>query len=248
MIRAVRRIIFAVSLTAVLAAQARAVTSGESLYLGQCSFCHGKDGEGGRGATLQRRVLRHAPDDAALRLVIRRGIAGSDMPGTSLSDSEIDQVAKHVRSLGRRALPPLSGDPKRGEQLYLGKGGCSACHTLSGHGGSFGPDLTEIGAARSPAYLRASVVEPGADVPRGFVQIRAVTKNGGQITGARVNEDTFSVQIRDAGGVVHSLWKTDLNGMSVDLGKSPMPSYGSVFSKDELDDLVAYLAGLRGIR
>ncbi len=243
-----RRIIFAVSLTATFAAQAPAATSGESLYLGQCSFCHGKDGEGGRGATLQRRILRHAPDEAALRLVIRRGIAGSSMPGTALSDSEIDQVAKYVRSLGRRTIRPLPGDPNRGERLYQGKGGCPACHAVSARGGSFGPDLTEIGAARSPAYLRASVVEPGAEVPRGFVQIRAVTKNGGQITGARVNEDTFSVQIRDAGGVVHSLWKEDLNGMNVDLGKSPMPSYGSVFSKDELDDLVAYLAALRGTR
>ncbi len=241
------RVLGSVWLTAIAAAQPPAATSaGESLYLSQCSFCHGKDGEGGRGATLARPALRHAPDDAALRLVIRRGIAGTAMPGTSLGEDELEQVSNHVRSLGRRPLPPLPGDPKRGEQIYRTKGGCARCHTISGRGGSFGPDLTEVGAARSAAYLRASVVEPGADVPRGFVQIRAVTKKGDRITGARVNEDTFSVQVRDASGAVHSLWKAELSEMHAELGKSPMPPYRGVFSGSELDDLVAYLAGLRG--
>jgi putative heme-binding domain-containing protein len=246
------RILFGSVLTAALltthvTAQPSAAPSvGEGLYLSKCSYCHGKDGEGGRGATLARPTLRHAADQAALRAVIGRGIAGTDMPGTSLSEAELEQVAAHVRRLGRRTLPPQPGNPKRGEQAYQTKGTCARCHTIDGRGGSFGPDLTEIGAARSPAYLRAAVVDPGVDVPRGFVQVLAVTKKGERITGGRVNEDTFSVQVRDAGGVVHSFWKAELTEMRVELGTSPMPSYRSAFSETELDDLVAYLSSLRG--
>ena len=61
----------------------------------------------------------------------------------------------------------------------------------------------------------------------------------------RVNEDTFSIQIREATGAVHSFFKSELSELHKDFGKSPMPAYTSTFTKDQLDDLVAYLMSLR---
>ena len=76
--------------------------------------------------------------------------------------------------------------------------------------------------------------------------MRVVTAEGRQLTGARVNEDTFSIQIRDASGRVQSFFKEELRELHKDWGKSPMPSYRDVFSRTELEDVVAYLVSLRG--
>ena len=220
--------------------------SGEAIFTSQCAICHGQRGEGGRGPTLTRAKLRHAPNDAALQRIVRRGIPGTGMPGTWLNEAELAAVAGHVRSLGRAVdSAPVAGDRARGEAIYLGKGGCAQCHTVSGRGGSFGPDLTGMGARRSAEHLRQSVVDPAADVSPHFTLLHAVTAAGGRtVTGARVNEDTFSVQIRDAGGKVHSFWKTELRQLRKEPGKTAMRSFRGALSASELDDLVAYLAGL----
>ncbi len=218
---------------------------GERLYLTQCAMCHGPKGEGARGPTLARPKLLHAPDDNALRNIIRGGIAGTGMPGTRLIDAELRELAAYVRKLGQVAAPVLAGDAKRGERLYQTKGNCSACHTLAGHGGAFGPDLTGIGASRSASHLRESLLDPNADFPRDFVFVQAITREGKSLTGVRVNEDTFSVQFRDTTDKLHSFWKADLREFKKDLAKSPMPSYRGKLSPAALDDLVAYLASLQ---
>lgn len=219
--------------------------SGEAIFLSQCAICHGQRGEGGRGAPLARTKLGHAPDDAALQRVIRRGIPGTGMPATWLNEVELREVAAHVRTLGRAvAQAAVPGDAARGEAVYQGKGGCVRCHTIGGHGGAFGPDLTGIASRRNAAHLRESVVDPGADVLPDFVLLHAVTATGRKVSGARVNEDTFSVQIREASGAVLSLWKTELRELRKDPGKTAMPSFRGALSAAELDDLVAYLARL----
>jgi putative heme-binding domain-containing protein len=216
---------------------APAEPSGEGIYLSQCAICHGQRGEGGRGAPLARPRLRHAPDDASLQ-----------MPATWLNELELSAVASHVRRLGRGVTQaPVPGDPARGETIYRGKGGCVNCHRTGGYGGSFGPDLTGIASRRNAVHLRESIVEPGADVPPDFVLLHAVTARG-TVTGARVNEDTFSVQIRDSSGKVHSFWKAELRELRKELGKTAMPSFRSALSPGELDDLVAYLAQLEEAR
>jgi cytochrome c oxidase cbb3-type subunit III len=214
--------------------------TGESLYLSQCAVCHGQLGEGGRGPSLARPTLRHAPDDAALYTVIRRGIPNSAMPGIGLAEREIQLLIAHVRSLGRVPTPPqLPGNPQRGEALYNGKGACAPCHRV------FGPDLAGIGARRSPAHLRASLTDPNADLPPGFLLVEAVTHAGRKLSGARVNEDTFSLQLRDPAGAIHSFWKSELREWKRLPGRSPMPSYRGVLTDAELDDLTAWLASLQ---
>ena len=226
---------------------AQEIARGRALFEAQCAYCHGAGGDGGRGANLARPALRHAPTDEALFRVVNRGIPGTGMPGNSMSARETWQVVAFVRTLGRVARQPLPGDAASGARVYQANG-CASCHTIQGRGGAFGPDLTDVGARSGPAFIRESLLDPGADVPAGFMQVRAVTREGQRLTGVRVNEDPFSIQFRDAKSVLHSFFKNELAELAKDEGKTPMPGYRDRLDATALDDLVAYLVSLEGSR
>ena len=236
-----------------------AATTGEALFQTHCAPCHGPKGDGGRGSNLAVRHLPRAPDDAALANIITLGIPGTQMPGTRMTAEENRQLVAYVRSLGRVAAVSVAGDRANGERLFWSKGNCGQCHTVGARGGHMGPDLTEIGTRRSPAHLRTSLLDPEAEVPEtfavyrrvifmpdNFLQVRVVTKDGRAITGVRVNEDAFSIQIRDYPDRLYSFDKSELRELHKDWGKSPMPSFRDVFTDAELQDLIAYLSGLQG--
>lgn len=219
---------------------------GQRIYRTQCAYCHGTRGEGGRGATLAKPRLMRAPDDRAMFQAIAAGIPDSEMPAHWFTAREIWQVIAFVKTLGQLAPEKISGDALRGEKLYAGKGSCARCHTVGGRGGAVGPDLSDIGARRNAAYLREALLQPEAAVPRDFLQVQLATRGGQRITGVRLNEDAFSIQIRDLSDSFQSFWKSELTELNKQPGKSPMPGYAGVFSPGELDDVVAYLDSLKG--
>lgn len=219
---------------------------GEKLFQGHCALCHGTRGDGGRGPMLVQPKLKRAPDDAALVKVIEEGIRGTEMPGAwAMNEREMRQVAAFVRTLGRASSKPVPGDAARGAGIYQGKGKCATCHMIKGQGGLMGPDLSVAGLRRSAAYLREAIVNPEAELPDRFLQVRVVPNSGAEITGIRLTEDSFTLQIRDFSDRLHSFWKRDLSQIHRDHGKSPMPSYKDQFTDSELTDLVAYLTSLR---
>jgi cytochrome c oxidase cbb3-type subunit 3 len=219
---------------------------GEKLFQVHCARCHGAKGEGSRGPALTRPKLPRAPDDTELLKVIQDGIRGTEMPGAgAMSDREMRQTAAYVRSLGKLPMKPVPGDPARGAEIYRGKGSCSSCHSIDGEGGIVGPDLSTIGTARSASHLREVLADPQAALPENYLLVSVVPKNGPTVTGLRVNEDSFSIQIRDSSGRSHSFWKSDVASIDKQHGKSPMPSYKGQLSDSEFTDLVAYLASLK---
>jgi len=228
---------------------------GRRLFQGQCARCHGMDGAGGTGPGLNRSVLTRVYDDQALFSVIKEGIPGTEMPRAwQMIDDEIWQVAGYVRSLGRTARVALPGEPERGKQLYETKAQCARCHIVRGRGSSLGPDLTEIGARRGVSHLRSALLNPGSNKVRdssgyiSFLVIRVVTQDGHEVRGIRINEDTFTLQLRDADNRVHSFRKQELKELTREPRETLMPSFQTVFSPSEIDDLIAYLASLRGER
>jgi putative heme-binding domain-containing protein len=234
------------------------LVQGQHLFETQCAVCHGPHGEGGKGPTLAQPNLPRASDEASLLKIISGGINGTEMPAARLTSDEIKLVAQYVKSLSSRPRELVPGAPARGAEIFEKKGGCTQCHQIRGHGGYFGPDLSDAGGRRSADYLRRALVDPGADVPQSYVPwradvalpenflyVRLVTREGQDISGVRVNEDTFSIQIRDATGVVHSFFKSELAELHKEFGKSPMPSYATALTKEEINDLVAFLAEQR---
>ena len=203
------------------------------------------DGEGGQGPDLTRGVYRRGSTDEALYQTISKGIAGTPMPATSLTDRHLWQIVGYVRQLAGAARVTLPGDPAAGEKLFAGKGGCAKCHMIRGEGGRLGPDLTYIGSQRSPAHLRSSILRPDEELSPAYWAVEAVDNNGQVYSGIRMNEDTYSIQILDVKENLHSLDKQDLRTLAFDKKKSRMPGYGSMFTASELDDLVAYLYSLQ---
>ncbi len=235
------------------------LVAGQKLYRVHCAGCHGPGGEGARGPTLATASLPRAATQEQLVRVIRNGIAGTEMPSLRLRPAEVRDVAGWVRHLGRLPAEPVTGDAKRGGELYATKGACAQCHTINGRGGALGPDLTDIGLRRGVASLRASLVDPAAELPRSFstmrseismpatfVVVKVTTKDGRQVYGVRINEDTFSLQVRDLNQQIHSFFRTEIADVQKHWDQSPMPSYRDVFTKDELEDLIAYLVSLKG--
>jgi putative heme-binding domain-containing protein len=231
----------------VSAALPRDVAAGKRIFHAQCAWCHGTEGSGDSGPNLQRAALRRAKNDSELVRIIRSGIPGTEMANLeiSLTDRMAWQTAAYVRSLGRTTARPIAGDAARGAAIYE-KIGCASCHAVAGNGGGLGPDLSAIGALRGPAYLRQSLTEPAAAHPPGYLVARAAAQDGKEVRGVLVSEDVFWILLRDPAGTVHTLEKTDGLTVTREPEATLMPSYASRLTAAELDDLVAYLATLRG--
>jgi putative heme-binding domain-containing protein len=233
------------------------VEQGKQLFNGMCARCHGIDGTGDEGPSLNRAVLTRAGTDDALREVIRDGIPDRGMPRVRrLTENEVGLLAAYVRSLGRSAATATTGNPEKGRATYE-KLGCASCHIVNGQGGSFGPDLSLIGTNRGASYLRQSFLGPAETLPRGsspvpgrgfteYLPVRVVTSDGREVHGVRINEDPFTIQLRDSANRFHSFRKSDTKEIEKEFGKSLMPSFRGRLTDAETEDLVAYLSSLRG--
>ena len=224
---------------------ASAVEEGRALFQMHCSYCHGANGEGGRGADLTTGVYRQGSTDAILFATVRNGVPGTEMPAVRASDEEVWKMVAFVKRIGDTSVrEKASGDLAAGKTVYEEKG-CATCHAIGREGGSLGPELSEVGRRRSVKYLEESIVSPDADVPIRFRTIELVTRAGQSATGIRLNEDDLSIQMRDQKDDLRSFLKDDLREIRRNR-PSLMPGYGKILSRKELDDVVAYLNSLRG--
>ena len=238
-----------------------ATDPGRVPYIASCARCHGVDGGGGEGPPLSRSYLPRAPDDAALVRLIAAGIPGTGMSGSWwLSRDEQESVAAYVRSLAPsepEEQAEVPGDPVRGQGLYA-RFNCDRCHTIGGFGTARGPDLTAVGARRGRDHLRDAILIPGAARPRGqtalpsdfsdYLPVRVGHDSGEEIRGMRMNEDTYTIQIKDGRGRLHSLYKPELQMLEKEFDGSLMQSYRDRLTDSELDDLLSYLLTLQGPR
>ena len=233
------------------------LTHGRTLYVAHCGRCHGIDGGGGEGPRLAVPELQQAADLEAVQGLIRGGVPGTPMRGLRIvTDDDVRDIAAFVWSLGRvgASVDELPGDPDEGAALYASMD-CASCHIIDGDGGTLGPILTSIGRMRSVEHLRESLVDPGAALPENpsrsaagsiYLLVTVQTRDGRRISGTRVNEDSFTLQIRDDEDIFHSVRKEDVVSFDKRFGESLMPSYAGTVNVEGINALVAYLATLKG--
>jgi cytochrome c oxidase cbb3-type subunit 3 len=220
------------------------IQQGSALFQTNCTYCHGANGEGGRGADLTTGLYRHGSRDPELYTSIRYGIPGTEMAPVRVTDDEVWKLVAFVRRLGSQGmLEKAPGDPAAGRAVYQ-RSGCISCHRIGNDGGNLGPELTDIGRRRGLKFLTESLVTPEADVPIAYRGIQVVLKSGQTVTGTRLNRDDLSIQLRDSRDNLRSFLMENVQEVRFDK-PSLMPSYASMNQKD-LGDLVAYLNSLKG--
>jgi len=222
-----------------------AIEAGSRVYTQQCALCHGPQGATVDGIDLRRGVFRTASSDDDLRRVISSGAAEGRMPAFPLTATELEGVIAFIRAgFDPDGIAVKIGDPQRGRALFEGRGQCRDCHRVNGVGPRTAPDLSEIGAIRTPAALQRSLVDPVNALLPINRPVRIVTRDEEVITGRRLNEDTYTVQIIDSEERLRSLIKADL--VRYELSATPTHEPTS-FSSDEVADLIGYLLTLRGL-
>jgi putative heme-binding domain-containing protein len=217
---------------------------GERAFKASCANCHGPDGDQIQGIDLGRGRFRRPMTDADLVRTIRTGIPNTAMPATQMSEEQASKIVAYLRSRAATAsASTLVGDAARGKTLFDTKGTCASCHRVNGAGARLGPDLSSVGATRNAAELQRALIDPNADVQPQNRSYRITLKDGTMVEGRLLGHDTFTVQLLDSKDQLRSFNKADLRAAT--FIPSPMPSFKTTLSAQELADVVSYLSSLR---
>jgi cytochrome c oxidase cbb3-type subunit III len=223
------------------------VESGQSLFLQNCAFCHGRDAGGGEtGPDLTRSKL--VADDVngdKIGVVVRNGRPEKGMPRFSLPDSDIAALTAFIHTQktqaesqvgGRRGVDPedlTTGNAAAGKDYFNGAGGCASCHSPTG-------DLAGVATRYQGLKLEERML-----YPRDARSTATVTLPSGQsITGTLAYHDEFTVGLRDSAGWYHS-WPVNEVKYSI---QAPAEAHAELLAKytdDDIHNLMAYLQTLR---
>ncbi len=133
------------------------------------------------------------------------------------------------------------GDANKGREIFFGsKSGCGGCHTIGVTGGNVGPDLTSIGAIRSPHDLLEAIILPSESFVPGHEVYRVET--AAEVYSGVLGKNTPEAVLLITGpGDEVRIPRKDIRKM----GHAPvslMPEgYEDVLSRTELTDLIAFL-------
>lgn len=187
---------------------------GGQLYVENCAVCHGVDGQGRIGASLEE--FSGIDPAAVIEQTVAMGIEGSVMPawgeqyGGPLSDQDISDIASYIQAAFAgtepiqplpeyippeiERLPDVEGDPSAGAVVYLQN--CRPCHGESG-GGRFGKPLARSWPGEQPDEFIRQVASNGID---GTVMPAWAQSNGGPLTDEQIADVAAYVLTFSASG------------------------------------------------
>ena len=216
--------------------------SGMALYRSRCGDCHGLDASGYRGPDLNA-ALNAGMNDERLFSIVRKGVPGTEMPSSNLTDDELLMLMAYLRNLTAAPAEKPTGNVDNGRKLFAAQ--CASCHRVDGQGGRLGPDLSRVGAARSRTALVREIRTPSDWVSPNYETVTIVTRDAQKIRGAKKNEDVISIQVMDMRERIQGYLRSNLQDVIYEK-TSLMPVYGPErLNENDLNDLLGYLSTLR---
>ncbi|WP_161604794.1 DUF6797 domain-containing protein [Roseiconus nitratireducens] len=104
--------------------------------------------------------------------------------------------ADRVRGLSEEAR--REGDAMRGAAVFAdARLGCLSCHRVGPHGGTVGPELSQVAKQRTPEQIVESVLWPGREVKPEYTSWQVLLDDGRVLTGYKEPLDSERVRIRD---------------------------------------------------
>lgn len=138
------------------------------------------------------------------------------------------------------------GDAARGRTVFFGqRAGCAACHTVQGQGGRVGPDLSTIGAIRTPRDLLEAIVLPSASFVRGYEPYVVRTSGGDVLSGIIARETTDAVYLYSAERTELRVPRSSIEVLQQSRVSIMPQGLEAQLSRPELADLIAFLAALK---
>ncbi|MGD1073283.1 MAG: c-type cytochrome [Bryobacteraceae bacterium] len=221
--------------------------TGQSDFVQQCGFCHGRDAGGGEdGPDLTRsKLVAEDKDGDKIGPVVRNGRPQTSMPAFTVSDAQLTALVTYIHA--RKAIADSlngqrrgvdvadlqTGDAQAGKQYFNGAGNCKSCHSPTG-------DLAGVATRLEGLKLFQRLM-----YPRDARATMAVTlPNGEKITGDRAYQDEFTVALRDAAGSYRS-WPASKVKVTVD---DPAQAHADLLAKytdEDIHNLMAYLQTLK---
>lgn len=138
---------------------------------------------------------------------------------------------------------PSGGDAARGKAL-VESNQCLDCHRIADRGSRLGPNLSDIGARRTPDRLQRSLVAPDDEVLFENRFVRVVTKDGATMTGRLLNQDAMSVQMMTPKEELKTYLKANTREVTI-VDKGLMPASQGKLTDQQVADIVAYLSTLK---
>ena len=144
------------------------------LYADNCQACHQAGGAGivGQYPNLADNDWLWGGDFNQIETTIREGRVGM-MPGFKgrLSSAQLDDVSEYVLSLSKHEVDKVMA--QRGQAVFMGDGGCYACHTKEGSGNM------SIGAANlTDSIWTLAQVQHSRDAETKRQTVRTIVETG----------------------------------------------------------------------
>jgi cytochrome c2 len=225
---------------------AAAASRGEKLYASNCAFCHGEKARGAEGPNLVRSaVVLHDEKGELIGPVVSKGVPDKGMPAfPNFAEGQLADLAQYlhmqVELVANRGtykrLNVVTGDAKAGETYFNGRGGCNACHSVTG-------DLAHIGGRYQAEQLQNRFIWPGGG--RGArAQVTVTLPSGQSITGTLKTMDDVNLSMYDAAGNYRSFSR---EGLKVEM-EDRLVEHRKLLEKytdADMHNLTAYLSRLK---
>jgi len=137
------------------------------------------------------------------------------------------------------------GDARRGVVVFSSaKSACLNCHRVGRHGGSVGPELSEVGQKQKPEKIVEAIFWPKREVKPEFAAHTVITTDGRVLRGYRLEQGGAHLVLRDpTNDVVHRLNMDEVEAQE-ETGTLMPDGLTSGMSPQDQADLVRFVLDL----